>query len=145
MTQARKSKELTHTDPEFLPVQYDMTEIQIAKLVKEYDPKTIPEASVKGDDGYLVIHDKTMAITKVRTHIDRIRKILKADSLAWGKKVDGEAKRLTAIVETLEAPWRKVKNDLDEKDCGSVEIAASNSRSRLEPSLKAPTSPSTSG
>ena len=98
-----QAAELTHADPEFLPVQYDMTAARIKQLTKAYSPKSIPKASAKGDDGYLVIHEKVMAIIKVRTSIDKVRKSLKADALTWSKKVDGEARRLTAIVEAL---WR---------------------------------------
>lgn len=109
-------QELKPDDPKFLPAQYDLTAAQLTKLRKEYDPANIPTALEKGDEGYQAIHSMVMNITKVRTNIDKVRKGLKADALAWGKKVDGEAKRLTEIVVSLEEPWRKIKTDLEEKE-----------------------------
>lgn len=109
-------KELAHDDPQFLPVQYNLTEQQLKQLEVDYDPALIPEATEVGDEGYKEVHTKVMAILKVRTNIDKVRKGLKEDSLKWGRKVDGEAKRLTKIVEDLEAPWRKVKLDLEEAE-----------------------------
>lgn len=116
-----EKKELTREDPDFLPIQYDLKKAQLAKLKKEYDPALIPEANEKGDEGYLVIHDKAMAIVKVRTRIDAKRKELKADALSWGRQVDSEAKRLTAIVTDLEKPWRDKKIALDEKEARAAE------------------------
>lgn len=125
-------KELKQTDPEFLPVQYDMRKAQIRKLKKEYDPALIPEANAKGDEGYLVIHEKAMAIVKVRTGIDAKRKTLKADALAWGKQVDDEAKRLTAMVEELEKPWKEKKAALDEKEAREAEEARQAELKRIQ-------------
>lgn len=126
-----KPKELTPEDPEFLPVQYDLTQERLNQLAVDYDPKTIPNAEQKGDDGYVQVHNKVMAITKVRTNIEKVRKGLKADALEWGRKVDGEAKRLTAEVEALEEPWRKLKTDLDEKEAREAEEARKLEEARL--------------
>ena len=127
-----KKKELTPEDPEFLPVQYDLTQERLNQLAVDYDPKLIPNAEQKGDDGYQQVHNKVMAITKVRTNIEKVRKVLKADALEWGRKVDGEAKRLTAEVEALEAPWRKLKTDLDEKEAREAEEARLAEQQRLD-------------
>jgi len=118
-----KQKELKPTDENFLPVKYSLTQKQLAQLSDDYDPKLIPEAKIKGDSGYQLVHSKVMDITKVRTNIEKIRKELKAESLAWGKLVDGEAKRLTAIVVELEKPWKDLKTDLDEKEAREAEEA----------------------
>jgi hypothetical protein len=109
-------RELTQNDPEFLPVQYDLTEAKLNQLAVDYDPDLIPHAEAIGDEGYEIVHSKVMSIIKVRTNIDKVRKTLKKDALDWGRKVDGEAKRLTKIVEDLETPWRKVKFDIEEAE-----------------------------
>jgi len=123
---AKKSgstKELKPSDPEFLPVEYNMTEAGINQLRKEYDPVLIPDTETKGDEGYLIVHDKVMDIVKRRTGIEKKRKLLKSDALAWGKKVDGEAKRLTEIIEEIEKPWKDIKTELDEKEAVEAEKA----------------------
>lgn len=132
MTAKKKPAELTQNDPEFLPVQFDLTEARLVKLASEYAPSNIPTATEKGDEGYLIVHEKTMAITKVRTNLEKVRKSLKADALAWGKKVDGEAKRLREIIEQLEAPWRALKEDLDEKEDREREQARLAEQQRME-------------
>ena len=109
-------KELQPTDPEFLPAQCGLTKAAIAKMKKEYDPKLIPEAKVKGDEGYAIIHSQTMKITKVRTFIESKRKTLNADAQAFINGINSKAKELTAIVVDLEEPWRKIKTTLDEKE-----------------------------
>jgi hypothetical protein len=122
--------ELKHDDPQFLPVQYGLTEERLNQLATDYDPALIPEATEVGDEGYKEIHSKAMAIIKVRTNIEKVRKNLKEDSLKWGRKVDGEAKRLTAIVEKIEAPWKQVKLDLEEaeRQRAEAELAAEQER-----------------
>ena len=120
---AKKTKELKQSDPEFLPVQYGMTEAAIAQLRKDYDPALIPDTETKGDNGYLVVHEKVMSITKVRTAIEKKRKELKSDALAWGRLVDGKAKELTEIIEDIEEPWKALKSDLDEKEAREAEEA----------------------
>ena len=124
-------KELTHNDPEFLPVQYNLTQERLNQLAVDYDPDLIPHAEEVGDEGYEVVHAKAMAIVKVRTNIENVRKDLKKDSLDWGRKVDGEAKRLTKIVADLEAPWKKVKFDLEEAERLRAEAEIEAERVRL--------------
>ncbi len=124
-------KELQPADPKFLPAQYNLTTSQLAKLRKDYDPGNIPKALIKGDDAYLQIHSMVMVITKVRSFIENKRKDLKSEALAWSKKVDGEAKRLREAVEVLEAPWRKIKTDLDEQEARIAEEAAAAEEARI--------------
>lgn len=116
-------KELKPSDPNFLPTEYGLTKHGLGKLKKEYDPALIPDTTEKGDEGYLVVHEKVMKITKVRTAIEAKRKELKADSLAWGKKVDAVAKELTQAVLDIEKPWKTLKTDLDEKEAREAEEA----------------------
>ncbi len=97
-----------------LPVELNMTEAQLNQLAVDYDPKNIPKAKKKGDEGYLVIHERVMAITKVRGNLEKRRKELKADALEFGRNLDGTVKGYRETLESLEAPWRKVKTDIDE-------------------------------
>jgi hypothetical protein len=130
--QMEKEKVLTSTDPEFLPVQFDLTEAKVNQLAEDYDPKTIPKALEVGDENYTFIHNKVMAITKIRTGADKVRVKLKADSLAWGRKVDAYAGGLREKLEALEAPWRKVKLDLEEAERKAAEERAAAERKRQD-------------
>jgi len=95
----------------------------MTKLKKKYDPKLIPEAKEKGDEGYLVVHSMAMDIVKVRTNIEARRKEVKKDALDFGRLVDSKAKELIEQVEALEEPWKKLKSDLDEKEAREAEEA----------------------
>lgn len=131
MPKKKDPAELTPKDPEFLPVQYKLTEARLVELADEYNPKNIPNAEKKGDEGYLFVHEKTMAITKVRTGIEAKRKELVKDANEWTKKVNGEAKRLTAIISALEKPWRNLKVDLEETEAREAEAARRAEEARL--------------
>jgi hypothetical protein len=115
------TKELAQDDPKFLPTQMGLTEHKLRQLRKEYAVNDLPAVVQKGDDAYHQVHNKVMAITKIRTGIEKVRKELKADALAWGKKVDGEASRLKGVIEELEGPWRIVKETADAAEARRVE------------------------
>ena len=67
-------KELQREDPNFLPTVYGLNKSKLAKLKKEYDIKLMPESTIKGDEGYEIIHKQAMAIVKVRTNIEKKKK-----------------------------------------------------------------------
>jgi DNA repair exonuclease SbcCD ATPase subunit len=73
----------------------------IAELSAEYLPLRIdgPDDTV----GYAVVHRARMDIRARRTSIEKLRKELKADALSYGRTVDTEAKRLTALLAPIEA------------------------------------------
>ena len=131
-----KEKELATTGATNYPAEKEVKSMLVvenmAKLKKKYDPDLIPEANEKGDEGYLTIHSMVMDITKVRTGIEARRKDIKKDALDFGKLVDGQAKELTAAVEALEAPWKKLKIKLDEKEAKEAEEARQKEARRIE-------------
>jgi hypothetical protein len=124
--------EIAQDDPKFLPTKMGVTEYKIRKLREEYDPANLPATVVKGSDEYQQVHQKVMAITKIRTGIEAVRKELKADALAWGKKVDCEAKRLTCLIEEIEEPWKDVKRAADEEQARLEEEARQAEQKRVE-------------
>jgi hypothetical protein len=60
-----------------------------------------------------VVHEARMTVKSARVEVEKTRKRLKEDALRWGKVVDGEAKRITALMEPIEehlaAEERKVE------------------------------------
>lgn len=48
------------------------------------------------------VHDARMIVRNARIEVEKTRKRLKEDSLDWGRKVDAEAKRLTALMKPIE-------------------------------------------
>ena len=75
--------------------QFDESAQAIAG-VKEYAAFTVAV------DGIGKVHEARMQLRRLRTGIEKRRKELKEGALAYGRAVDGEAKRLTAEIEPIE-------------------------------------------
>jgi hypothetical protein len=91
-------------------VKYNVTFAQIAKLEQKY--AVVPEdLSVKAN--YELVRKAVSHVKGLRVDVEKRRKELKADSLAWGRKVDGAAKELTEKLVTIEEPFATAKKDYD--------------------------------
>ncbi len=97
-------------------VTYSVTDAEIDKLAEEF--KEVPaDLTVKAN--YEICRKATATIRGMRGDVEKRRKELKADALAWGKKVDGEAKAITEKLLAIEEPFAIAKKDFDT----AVEIA----------------------
>lgn len=67
-----------------------------------------------GPKGYDIVVKAIADCRNTRGDIEKRRVFLKADSLAYGRKVDRVAKELTALVESIEDPLRAKKGAADE-------------------------------
>lgn len=115
-------------------IEYPIADAAIYKLSEEYMPLTIRD--VNDAEGFRLVHDARMDVKARRVAIEKKRKELKADALEYGRKVDGEAKRLTALLEPIEthleeqedrynAEKERIKCEAEEKRRGVI-------RERLE-------------
>jgi hypothetical protein len=98
------------------PRLYDVTDAAIADLKQELTGLTEYHAVSKG----------IAKVRTLRTRIEATRKQLKADSLAWGRKVDSEAKRITEQLEAIEEPLKQLKaaiDDAKEREKAAIEAA----------------------
>jgi len=93
-------------------VEYGVTDAAIAQLKEKF--KEVPDASTK--EGYALIKTGLSEMRPLRTGIETKRKELKAESLAWGKKVDTEAKRITSELISIEQPYKDAKQFQDDED-----------------------------
>lgn len=89
-------------------VSYGITDSDVAELATKY-------AGLKADtpDGYKAVSAALKEVVSTRTTVENARKELKAQSLEWGRKVDAEAKRLTASILVIEGPLRAAKDSVD--------------------------------
>lgn len=69
--------------------------------------------SINDKEGYKITSAALSKVKKIRTSIESKRKELKAVALEYGKAVDGEAKRLTALVEPIEAELKTKVDAID--------------------------------
>ena len=81
--------------------RFSPTDTAIAALAEQYLPLRI--ADVNDLAGFAIVHRARMDIKDKRCAVEKVRKELKADALEYGRKVDGEAKRLCALIEPIEA------------------------------------------
>jgi chromosome segregation ATPase len=105
--------------------QFSIADSAIAKMREDYLPLKI--AGVNDDSGFKAVHSARMVVKNHRVEVDKVRKALKADALEYGRKVDGEAKRITALLEPIE------KHLTEEEDAYNAE----KERIRTEARLKA--------
>ena len=81
-------------------VKYDITDAAIAEMESLYMGLTITDLEDK--EQFESVHSARMVIKGKRVEVEKTRKGLKADALAWGKKVDTEAKRIFGKLEPIE-------------------------------------------
>lgn len=86
---------------ELTPVKYSITDAAIAILREDYLQLTI--SGVEDKAGFDVVHKARMVVRKKRGEVEKTRKALKFEVLRYGRTVDGEAKRITALLEPIES------------------------------------------
>ncbi len=94
------STDIYTPDTETQLTRFSPSDTAIAALAEEYLPLQI--AGLKDVKGYAKVHHARMDCRSKRVAIEKLRKELKADALKFGRTVDGEAKRLTALLEPIE-------------------------------------------
>jgi phage-related minor tail protein len=81
--------------------RFSPTDSAIAVMSEQYLPLTI--AGVDDSRGFKLVHAARMDVRAKRVQVEKVRVELKADALAYGRSVDAEAKRITALLEPIEA------------------------------------------
>ena len=95
-------------------VRFDVAEEAIAELHQQYMPMTI--AGLNDRKGLVAVHDARMHVKGLRVQVEKKRKELKADALEYGRIVDREAKRITALLAPIEEHLQSQEQAvLDEK------------------------------
>jgi len=92
-----------------------VSDAAIATMAEQYLPLTI--ADVNDTAGFKQVHEARMVVKSKRVEVEKVRKMLKADALEWGRKVDSEAKRLTGLLEPIESHLESEEKRIqDEKE-----------------------------
>ena len=79
---------------------FSKSDAGIAELANKYLPLEIK--GVNDSNGFKLVHAARMDVRARRIGVEKIRKDLKANALDFGKRVDAEAKRITALLEPIE-------------------------------------------
>lgn len=89
------------SDPLQEPPKFPITEATIEDMSAAYLPLTIN--GLEDKLGYENVHSARLVVKKHRCQVENTRVALKADAVKYGKTVDGEAKRLKALLAPIEA------------------------------------------
>ena len=131
------------TDIEKGVVRFGLADSKIAELREMF-------SGLRADtsEGYAEV-TKAIATTRaLRVNVEKTRKELKASALEYGRTVDGEAKRLTAMLEDIEEPLKlekqaiddeklRAKREKEEAERAAIEAAIAAKREAEEKRLKA--------
>lgn len=82
-------------------IAFSVSDAAIATLRDEYMGLTI--AGVDDVAGFKRVHSARINVKDKRVSVEKTRKELKADALKFGQTVDAEARRLTSLLEPIEA------------------------------------------
>ena len=105
--------------------EYNVTDAAIAEMKSRYMGLTIK--GLDDTEGFQAVHDARIIVKNHRIAVEKRRKELKADALAWGKKVDGKAKVIFGKLEPIEThlqteeakitdEQKRIKNEAERKE-----------------------------
>ncbi len=117
------------------------TDTAIAEMSEQYLPLQV--SGIDDVEGLKAVHSARLVVKSHRVQVERVRKELKADSLAYGRRVDGEAKRITALLVPIEqhlsdqenavvAEKERIKNAARLKVEAEAKAAADKEEARLK-------------
>jgi len=114
-------------------VVYTVTDETIDTMSKKFFALTVVGANDK--KGMSLVHEARMKCVRARSAVEKTRKQLKADSLEYCRKVDAEAKRLSAKIEHVEkhlaAQEKIVQDEIDRIEAAKVEATRKQRESRF--------------
>lgn len=91
-------------------IEYNITDVAIQALDEKYQGMGITDGK-----SYKAVVDGIGEIRAYRVQVEAKRKELKADALAFGRKVDGEAKRITELLVPIEYRLKSIKKVEDDR------------------------------
>jgi hypothetical protein len=118
-----------------IPAAYNIADAKIEEMRREFLPLKIE--SPDDTKGAKRVHDARMAVKNTRVAIEKKRKELKADALAYGNAVDAEAKRITAQIEPIEEHLQREEDEFEAEKRRRVERAAEEKRIKLRARMDA--------
>lgn len=80
--------------------KYDITDAAISAMASQYMQLII--SGIDDRAGLAAVHEARMVVKGKRVEVEKTRKSLKEDALRYGRSVDAEAKRITALLAPIE-------------------------------------------
>jgi hypothetical protein len=101
------------------------TDAAIAQVRDEYMELVV--TGPQDQEGYKSAEVALKKVVRMRTSVEKKRKELKADSVRYGKAVDGEARRIRELIEPIEEHLKK-QCDIVRLEEARQQVAAENAR-----------------
>lgn len=92
--------------------RFSLADAAIAEMQQQFMPLSIN--GIEDAEGYKRVHAARMTVKGHRVEVEKLRKELKADALEYGRKVDGEAKRITALLAPIESHLEAEEKAIDD-------------------------------
>ena len=102
--------------------KFSITDAAIAKLAAEF--LALKVKGLDDKEGLTEVHSARMVVKARRIEVEKKRKELKESSLSFGRSVDGEAKRITALLLPIETHLENEESIIEkEKKRLALEVA----------------------
>ena len=92
-------------------IEYSVTDAAIAELRNKFSGLVVPAGDKQA---YKALTSAIAEVRTLRTDVEATRTALKEDALKYGRMVDAEAKRITALLVEIEQPLKEQKAAFDE-------------------------------
>lgn len=93
--------------------KFNVTDAAIAELSEEYMPLVIN--GIDDKSGQKAVKEARLIIKRYRIDIDKRRKELNSDALEFQRRINGEAKRITALLEPIETHLAAEEKKVDDE------------------------------
>lgn len=110
--------------------KFNVTDAAIAKMEQEFMPLSI--SGLEDKDGYKKVREARLVVKGKRVEVEKRRKELKEDSLKFGRAVDSEARRITALLEPIEQHLEVQQKAIDDEKERLAAEAQSKIQERLQ-------------
>ncbi len=108
-------------------VEYNVSDAAIETLRAKFAGLTAATPA-----GYKLVTAAIGEVRSLRVAVEKKRKELKADALEFGRKVDSEAKRITAALESVEEPLKIEKAKIDDEKARIEAERVADERRKIE-------------
>lgn len=115
--------------------QYQPTDAAIAEMKQRFGALQVTGLDDRA--GLAAVHEAHMEVRGIRVQVEKKRKFLKKDSIEYGRQVDGEAKRITALLLEVEEPLAEKESIVAKEKERLAAIAAEERKAALQVRLDA--------
>lgn len=93
--------------------KFNLPNSKIAEMERNYMPLQI--SAIDDREGYKRVKEARLNVKSARVGVEKIRKELKADALAFGRAVDAEAARITTLLSPIESHLEAQQKAIDDE------------------------------